>query len=335
MSRLKTLARQFDGHIHDQEDFEDLVADFDELLEIYGGAGDTPPSIAIGLGLRPHPETGLVEPAIIIHAPVPGSEPLPALPSRSARGFSIYVEYAGQALAEPPIDVEATEAFKAHYDKPPGGVSIAPLGTAYSGTLGCFLKSGAERYLLTNRHVLDPGVAGKTGLLVQQQSKQDGNATKTGIATTTTLVPLSMTQNNLADAAIALLSIGHYDARMLTGDGPDFTALVAPATSVKLNDGVAKSGRTSGHTESRVTIVGATVPVNFPDGKTYTFVDCIGIAMPFQQGGDSGALLVTKARQPAGLMFAANNTTAWAIPLASVLTALKTASGKDLSVAFD
>lgn len=342
MSRLKKLARQFDGYIDDIEEFAVLVADFDDLLLSYGGIGETPPKAAHGLGLRPHPVSGVLSPAIIIYVPQdePGSL---SLPQRTKNGFPIHVEFVGPILAPGPLgEVEGTEIFKAHYDKPPGGVSIATLGAPHTGTLGCYLKSGTDYYLLSNRHVLDPKIEGKTGVLVQQQSKEDGNTTKVGIAETSTFLPMELNKNNLADAQIARLTTSDFEPRILMGAGPEYAVPVGPTTIAKVNDEIAKSGRTTGRTAGVVDGIEVNVPVSYPGGTTYTFAKCIAIKQvdgEFMKGGDSGSLLLTNPRppigaQPVGLLFASGKKIAFAFQIDEVLDLLKKATGKDLSIVY-
>lgn len=339
MSRLSKLYRQFSNHIDDRQEFAELIKDFDHLLCLYGGAGETPPTVAIGLGLRAERPGGPLKPAIIMYVPEDELGDL-ALPQRTREGFPIYAEAVGRIFLDPPGHVEANEAFRAHYDAPPGGVSISPLN-AGTGTLGCYLTRGSQTYVLSNRHVLDPDISGTTGLQVLQQSTGDGNKSKVGMAQTSYVVPLTKSGYNVADAAVAALTVGDaYNAKMLVGpNGDDLRALVAPVTTVRAKDVVHKSGRTSGLTEAAVDGVHVRVPVPFPDGNTYTFDDCMTVKFgttPFQVGGDSGALLVTAGNQPAGLLFAASTTMAYAFPLQSVLDALKAAAGggKDFTVAY-
>lgn len=340
MTRLKTFARQFDGHIEDADEFAVLVDDFDDLLKLYGGAGDTPPTVGLGLGLRAEALSGRLKPAIIMYVTEEGPD-AQSLPARSANGFTIHVESIGKVYAEPPaelsLDLAEGDAFRLAYSPPPGGVSIGILGDGRSGTLGCVVAENGAYYLLSNRHVLDPAIEGKTNQTVLQQSTQDGNRGKTGIAETRYLAALDTARHNLADAGVASLSGVDVDPRILTGAGPAFATLVGPATTVKADDAVMKSGRTTGRTRAFVDAVNVVIPVEFPDAKTYTFAQCISIKQPdgkFQQGGDSGALLVTDGEQPVGLMFAASPTVAFAIPIANVFEALKTASGKDFSIVF-
>jgi len=104
-------------------------------------------------------------------------------------------------------------------------------------------------------------------------------------------------------------------------------------SAASLNQHVKKSGRTTGTTHSHVSGLNATVRVAFTNechGGTYykTFNGQIVVANPsrnFLKAGDSGSLMVQDISpnpRAIGLLFAANDTEAFANPIGQVLNFL-------------
>jgi hypothetical protein len=104
-------------------------------------------------------------------------------------------------------------------------------------------------------------------------------------------------------------------------------------SAASLNQHVKKSGRTSALTRSWISGLNATVRVSFTNechGGTYykTFYGQIVVNNPsssFLKAGDSGSLLVQDVSpnpRAIGLLFAGNNSTAFANPIGQVLSFL-------------
>ena len=64
-----------------------------------------------------------------------------------------------------------------------------------------------------------------------------------------------------------------------------------------------KTGRTTHFTTGRVTVVDATVEVNYGEGRVGRFTDQV-ITTPMSAGGDSGSLVLTLDNVAVGLLFA-------------------------------
>jgi len=82
---------------------------------------------------------------------------------------------------------------------------------------------------------------------------------------------------------------------------------------------VRKSGRTTGVTESVITLINAMVDINYTVGgqaRTGRFTGQI-ICEPMSQGGDSGSLIVDTENYAVGLLFAGS-------PLATIFTPMET-----------
>ncbi|MCY1649147.1 hypothetical protein OVA11_19415 [Caulobacter sp. SL161] len=336
MSTYQEDRRIFSRFIDEPDEFKILWSDFEQLRQAH--AAGTLDVLTIGLGLRTVEPGRPRQPAIVLQVE---SLATAKTPLTSASGFPLFVEEVGKIVASPvPQSQDKGSAFTSHYDKPPGGVSIAPLSTNYAGTLGCFVTCQGKTYLLSNRHVLDPALNGMTGGPgVQQQAFYDGNTTNQTMATTTFLAPLSADDPaDNVDAAMAQVP-GAYDPRILTDQGGEnnFAALLAPNTVVAPGDTVTKSGRTTGKTSQEVDLVSAQSRTRYGNGMTYLFKDCISIknTSPVAfAGGDSGSLLTNAAYQPVGLLFSGNSAkgVAYASKIATVLAALENVAGGPVEI---
>jgi hypothetical protein len=132
--------------------------------------------------------------------------------------------------------------------------------------------------------------------------------------------PISATPQevaNLVDAAVARpLNPAQFSSDIL-GIGT-----VSGTKPPMLGLRVRKSGRTTGYTEGRVTLLNATVNIAY-GSKTARFVSQI-ITEPMSQGGDSGSLIVDAAENRAvGLLFAGSTQATIFNPITAVLDALQ------------
>jgi hypothetical protein len=86
---------------------------------------------------------------------------------------------------------------------------------------------------------------------------------------------------------------------------------------------VRKSGRTTSFTTGQITLINATVNVNYGGDRTARFEDQF-VSGPMSQGGDSGSLLVAGDSQNAvGLLFAGSNQSTIFNPIQAVLECLE------------
>jgi hypothetical protein len=128
------------------------------------------------------------------------------------------------------------------------------------------------------------------------------------------------TSDNSVDAALAR----PIDPAMFTGDIlgiGQITGTKAP----QIGMAVRKAGRTTGYTQSMITLLNATVNVGYSTirgPRTARFVGQI-ITQPMSQGGDSGSLIVDGAENRAvGLLFAGSPMATIFTPIDIVLAAL-------------
>ncbi|HZB89784.1 MAG TPA: hypothetical protein VE291_14085 [Terracidiphilus sp.] len=230
-----------------------------------------------------------------------------------------------------------------------------------SGTLGALLADAAGRqYILSNNHVLARSDHASAGDAVLQPGLIDNNCTAAGAAQVGSLtgwLPLSAAATN-ADAAIAEVASHSVDpaGRILElgARQPDGTLAAAPpgisssggkGEAARLDQRVAKSGRTTGLTCGGVTAVAVDIAVDYfrdcAETRPYltkTFTNQIGLAgNNFSDSGDSGALVVDAANaEPVGLYFAGGRDTAgvgqgMANPVGDVLGELSAQLGSGLA----
>ncbi len=210
-------------------------------------------------------------------------------------------------------------------------------GYCCGGTLGALVRIGTTQYILSACHVLEGDIVlggnnriAQTGDPVIQPGLIDENCNRYLAQTVGTLIKRSSLSNSNVDCAIARVVAG-----MVRTDGAilGIGTISHYISTASLNQRVKKSGRTSGLTHSWVSGLNATVRVTFTrecDGGTYqkTFYGQIVVNNPsnaFLRAGDSGSLMVQDvASNPRaiGLLFAANNTVAFANPIGQVLNFL-------------
>ena len=210
-------------------------------------------------------------------------------------------------------------------------------GYCCSGTLGAVVSVGGVQHTLSCAHVLEGDtVTGGNGRIAQtgdpiiQPGLVDVECTNSLAQTVATLVKKNSLTLSNTDCSIGKNVTGKVrtDGNIL-GIGIPSKTTVAAALYQK----VKKSGRTTGTTHSTVTGLNATVKVTYTHecaGSVWykTFTGQIVISNPsygFVNSGDSGSLMVEDIAtypRPIGLLFAGNNTQAFANPIGAVLSFL-------------
>jgi hypothetical protein len=210
-------------------------------------------------------------------------------------------------------------------------------GYCCAGTLGALVKIGITHYILSACHVLEGDTVlggnnriAQTGDPVIQPGLVDENCNRYLAQTVGTLVKKRSLATSNVDCAVARVIGGMVrtnGAILGIGTISRYTAAAA------LNQHVKKSGRTSGLTRSWVSGLNATIRIEFTNechGGTYykTFYGQIVVANPsnsFLRAGDSGSLMVQDVSpnpRAIGLLFAGNNSAAFANPIGQVLSFL-------------
>lgn len=239
-----------------------------------------------------------------------------ALVPASAAGVSTDVVAIGEIVAQP---------FRGRHRPAPGGVSIGHVKIT-AGTLGCMVKRGTKRFILSNNHVLANSNSAKIkDLIVQPGPFDGGKAPQDLIARLAQFVPIKFggTAVNLVDAAIAAPT----SPSLVTPKNIWFGTLSGTVAPPQLNVLVRKAGRTTQRTRGRITGVNASVRVGYGTSGVALFRNQIVIvsltSAPFSQGGDSGSLIVADTGfKPLGLLFAGSASHTIANPIGAVLSAL-------------
>jgi hypothetical protein len=205
------------------------------------------------------------------------------------------------------------------------------------GTLGALVRIGTTQYVLSAGHVLEGDTVlggnnriAQTGDPIIQPGLIDEECNRYFAQSVGTLIKKRSVATSNTDCGIARVIGGmvRTDAAILgIGTISHYTAAAA------LNQHVKKSGRTTGLTRSHVSGLHATVNVVFTrecNGGTYqkTFTGQIVLSntsQQFMRAGDSGSLLVQDVSpnpRAIGLLFAGNNSAAFANPIGQVLNFL-------------
>ena len=202
-------------------------------------------------------------------------------------------------------------------DAPQGGLLMA-------GTLGAIVTNGETRYILSNNHVLANENQLPVGAPIYQPGLLDhGDASTDAIARLSRFTPLSSTEPNRVDCAIAeILAPELVRAAVMAKVGR-----LASAQPIAVIEGmsVEKAGRGSGYTRGKIFDVSATLTLGYEMGEI-NFVDQIlirGTDRVFSEDGDSGALVVdADSGRAAGLLIGGHGDYSVANHLEDVLTEL-------------
>lgn len=219
-----------------------------------------------------------------------------------------------------------------------GNANDTANGYCCSGTLGALVENAQGQFILSNAHVFahdtvasvaDPDIAAmgdpinQSGLI--DVACEDRPADY--VASLSTLSTLNPGFISPVDAAIAAVGPGMVDANGAILEIGTISSTPAPAS---LNQGVKKSGRTTGLTASRIEALNATISVSYSRecggaGFTTTYTGQIiagNRGSKFIAAGDSGSLMVENTGtnpRAVGLLFAGSSSIAVANPIGDVL----------------
>jgi hypothetical protein len=231
--------------------------------------------------------------------------------------------------------------------------------TCCSGTLGAVVQQGGNFFILSNNHVLNKSDHGTPGDPITQPGLVDNNCNGGSLvahltiaaalkptSTSTTGIcagqpsPCGPSPSNV-DAAIAqiassgtvdtsgsILDLGAAGSTTIAAAPPSKT-VANPATVLGANEGVAKSGRSTGLTCSTLSSINTEVSVvyNVSCGGAAAFTSTFSNQVIINGGsfsamGDSGSLVVTTdTARPVGLLYGGNSTSSSANPIQDVFNA--------------
>lgn len=193
-----------------------------------------------------------------------------------------------------------------------------------SGTIGCRLvrldaAGNPVYYALGNNHIF----GGLNQAPLESEILQPGLADSSCVGPETNLIGrLSRRQliqfgglPNRIDAALALVTPETMgNSTPTTGYGTPRSQHIAPVVGLLTR----KFGRTTGQTTGRISLINASIYVNYGSGSVYftgqTLVSVRSPSTIMGRGGDSGSLMVTDSNNsPVGLLFAVNSSGSAAI----------------------
>jgi len=197
-----------------------------------------------------------------------------------------------------------------------GGVSISPLNAKWAGTLGIIING----YLLTNAHVIGfdmlTGERYPKGTKIVQPARVDGGTESDVIAELESFTDINFFGTNIADAAIAKVTVEYKDMEILD------IGKVKGFGEAKLDQMVTKVGRTTGLTESTIIDTNATMKIEYGRLGTAIFRDCIVMKPAFAKAGDSGSVIVNEHKEIVGLLFAGSEYITVANKIQNIIRAL-------------
>ncbi|MCP4538234.1 MAG: hypothetical protein GY832_13930 [Chloroflexi bacterium] len=220
-----------------------------------------------------------------------------------------------------------------------------------TGTFGCLVRRGEERFILSNNHVLANVNAGQQGDAILQPGTSDGGIASDRVATLADYIPLDFgtapAECPIANFSATLLNAiaGAFGSshqlqatKQTPGENRVDAALARPLSqdmvsneilyigaptgvgTATLGTEVQKTGRTTGHTQGTITQIDATVRIQY-GSQSALFTGQL-IANEMSQSGDSGSAVLDMDKRVVGLLFGGSNVATIINPIDEVFSAL-------------
>lgn len=190
-----------------------------------------------------------------------------------------------------------------------GGYSVGhyriTAGTAATGVYDStpFPSKPSRYYILSNNHVLANSNNANLGDPILQPGLHDGGLMPQDfIGRLARFIPIRFDGLcNYVDAAIAETRFEWFNRQIYYVGHAQSNGVAASVGQI-----VKKTGRTTNFTSGRVTVVNATVNVNYGGGQIGRFCRQI-ITTDMSAPGDSGSLVLDQGNNPVGLLFAGSS----------------------------
>jgi len=220
-----------------------------------------------------------------------------------------------------------------------------------AGTFGCLVRRGSDLFILSNNHVLANVNNAQAGDDIIQPGRYDGGRLEDNVATLAEFIPIDFggdsasctiatTLEKLLNFAAEALGSKHRLMAYQTSPGENLVdaALARPLNPTQfsteihkigtpagvaeatLGTSVQKTGRTTGHTQGRITQIDVTTSVDY-NGRTATFTGQL-MATGMSEGGDSGSAVLDDNQNVVGLLFAGSPRATLVNPIQTVLRLL-------------
>ncbi|MGF9911873.1 hypothetical protein ABEX47_04775 [Paenibacillus ehimensis] len=244
----------------------------------------------VGIGFRDpaNPKKGA---AVIIYTDKVSSANLGLVPAM----FTAKAKGKGTAVPVP-IRVVKTGKIRAHADytariRPvPPGYSVGT--TKGSGSAGLIVTNGPEaanRYLLSNNHVLNPDNTNSATETIQPGGADGGRPGKDRIGRLYSYVKLEPNKTNVMDAALSVPA----NNRLLNPNYPTVGVIPGYVTSYRVGEQFKKVGRTTGLVTGRVESIDTDIQIDYGGSLgvlTFKNQTVIRGTTPISLGGDSGSV---------------------------------------------
>ena len=294
--------------------------------------------IATGIGYKT--VSGQKEPILSIICSVAEKKPKAQLSSKDLVPADI------DGIKTDVVETGRIHALNSHLQRhrpAPGGISIGHRNIT-AGTLGCVVKKGGQRVILSNNHVLANSNAASVGDAILQPGPADGGKYPDDhIANLLEFIPIEFgtsgggggsncpIANSIAASLNLFAAASGSNTRLQAvkkqaGDNQIDAAIAMPLNDAEVSDdildigaiagmaqgvlgmAIQKSGRTTQYTTGTIDQIDVTVDVEYGAGQIARFTDQL-LAGPMSQGGDSGSAVLDNDKNLVGLLFAGSDST--------------------------